>query len=169
MRTVPLLVLISVSLPWIVQAGPNEGGVLIVHANPALVYSAGADYCEPSGLTDCGAAEVSIACDSASTCIFHVLAAFPESASPRLKAVVFGVAWDSTRLSVPAFGPCGAGLFAVPDGSWPRSGTGVGLSWTQLTGRTETRHEDQGCAAAQLDGRRAARACHLRSDLSGPH
>jgi len=117
-------------LPRPCEAGPNAGAVLVVHANPSLVYSAGTgSYCGQSGLAACGDAVTSAPWLTGTATVLHVLAAFPGSASPRLKALSFGVAWDSTRLQIAAQGGCGD--FDVPSDGWPAPGSGVGQSWTE--------------------------------------
>ena len=109
-------------------AGPNAGGVLIVHSNPSVVFSSGESYCAQAGLSACSSAVASIPWNAGTTSVLHILAAFPDTASPRLKALTFGVMWDENKLAISDHGSCAD--FEVPDGAWPASGTGTGVSWT---------------------------------------
>ena len=104
-------------------AGPNEGGVLLIHANPGLTYTTDqAAYCGSSGLAACSLAVTSIPADGVPR-VFHVLAAFPMSAQPRLKAVSFGIDYDSSRVVILALGTCAD--FEVRDSRWPRPQSGT--------------------------------------------
>ena len=89
-----------------VSAGPNEGGTLIVHRDPSLIYTAEQDYCGQSDLGNCEDAVVSAPADPESVVVFHLLAAFPADSSPRLKGLSFGIEYDTARLSLVAHGPC---------------------------------------------------------------
>jgi hypothetical protein len=72
-------------------AGPNADGVLLVHANPPLVYTTDtADYCGQSDLAACSLAVTTVPWAPDTTRVFFILAAFPESSQPRLKAISFG-------------------------------------------------------------------------------
>jgi hypothetical protein len=115
----------------IAVAGPNAEGVLLVHANPSLVYTLDTqDYCGESGLTACSLAVTTVSWDPDTTRVFYILAAFPETSQPRLKAISFGVDWDPDKLVVLDHGTCAD--FEIPDSSWPDPGTGVGQSWSQV-------------------------------------
>ena len=116
-------------LPFVALAGPNEGGALIIHANPMLTYTTGQDFCGESGLTHCLVSQDSLPYEPEVARVWFVLASFNPSAQPRLKAVSFGVDYDSTRLAILASGSCAD--FEIPDGRWPAPGTGVGQSWTE--------------------------------------
>jgi hypothetical protein len=122
-----LTVLVLLLLPAVVLAGPNAGGVLLVHANTSIVYTTDTtDYCGQSGLAACSEA-IATAPWSDTTTVFHVIAAFPDTALPRLKAISWGVRWDASRLVIVNHGTCAD--FEIPDAGWPQSETGIGQSW----------------------------------------
>ena len=111
------------------MAGPNEGGTLILHANPSLVFTSTIqDYCGMSALDSCSAAVTSVAWDPGKKIVFHAIAAFPPGSSPRLKALSFGIDFDSTKFVLAARGTCAD--FEIPGVGWPGSGTGTSQSWT---------------------------------------
>jgi hypothetical protein len=113
-------------------AGPNEGGTLILHANPSLVFtSAIQNYCGMSALDSCSAAVTNVAWDPGKKIVFHAIAAFPPGSQPRLKAISFGIDFDSTKFVLAARGTCGD--FEIPGNGWPGSGTGTSQSWTAGT------------------------------------
>lgn len=121
--TFPLLL-----APGLANAGPNAGGVLVVHANASLTYTSDStEYCGSSGLTACSLVVATTPADGVAR-LFHVMAAFPSAAAPALKAVSFGVTYDSTAIVIVAHGTCAD--FEVPDGRWPRPGTGTAQSWS---------------------------------------
>lgn len=130
MRTGVVLLVGLLSLSGLAVAGPNAGGVLLVHANASIVYTSdNQGYCGQSGLAACSLAVTSVPWDPETTTVFYVLAAFPDTAQPRLKAVSWGVQWDDTKLVMVAQGSCAD--FDVPDGGWPASGTGIGQNFTE--------------------------------------
>jgi hypothetical protein len=120
-------------VPWLLPpsaaAGPNEGGTLILHANPSLVFTSDIqNYCGMSALDSCSAAVTSVAWDPGKKIVFHVLAAFPSESSPRLKALSFGIDYDPTKFMMAARSTCAD--FELSDGTWPAAGTGTSQSWT---------------------------------------
>ena len=113
-------------------AGPNEGGTLILHANPSLVFTNDMQNpCGQSALDSCAAAVTSVAWDPGKRIVFHAIAAFPPESSPRLKALSFGIDFDSTKFVLAARGTCAD--FEIPGNGWPGSGTGTSQSWTTGT------------------------------------
>ncbi len=124
-----VLVLIILGVfPPVVMAGPNAGGVLLVHANTSLVYTTGTtSYCAQSGLEACSEAVTSVPWDPGTTTVFYVIAAFPDTAQPRLKGLSWGVEWDDAKLVIVDHGSCAD--FDVADGGWPASGKGIGQSF----------------------------------------
>ncbi len=106
-------------------AGPNAGGTLILHSNPALVYCSDTpSYCGQSGLTSCDAAINHK--DGADTALLFALAAFSSSASPRLSGITFGITYPD-GLSLVAYGACGD--FELATAGWPSSGEGTAVTW----------------------------------------
>lgn len=111
-------------LPGPVLAGPNENGVLILHAKPSLVFTVDhGSYCGLSELTRCEDAVVRV--DGASTFLFYVFAAFPLENEPCLWGLTFGVEYDEAVLTVVGFGSCGN--YELSDDDWPSSGEGTAV------------------------------------------
>jgi hypothetical protein len=107
-------------------AGPNAGGVVVLHANPNLVYSAStSSYCGQSGLTSCEQAQFSV--NRTDPVVFHALAAFPDGASPSLIGVVFGITYDESVLRVIGHGACGDVEYTDP--GWPGANTAGYVGW----------------------------------------
>ncbi|MCA9759341.1 MAG: hypothetical protein KDA27_26345 [Candidatus Eisenbacteria bacterium] len=115
-------------------AGPNAGGTLIVHGDPNVEYTSDID--DYSGF-----AELPGGCESAitnypsdETFVWWVKAAFPEDATPRLAAAVFGIDYDEDAVILIAHGP--SGDFELPDPSWPAPQSGTAVAFAQA--RTES-------------------------------
>ncbi len=113
-------------------AGPNEGGTLILHANPSLTFTSDiSNYCGMAGLDSCSHAVTSVPWEPGKKIVFHALAAFPPESSPRLKGLSFGISYDPAKFILAARGSCAD--FELPDGTWPASGTGTAQTWTTET------------------------------------
>ncbi|MEZ4650097.1 MAG: hypothetical protein R3E97_15165 [Candidatus Eisenbacteria bacterium] len=117
-----------------VLAGPNAGGTLIVHGDPGVVYTTDID--DYTGFADlpagCESAVTNYPADE--TFVWWVKAAFPEDATPRLAAAVFGIDYDEDAVVLLAYGPCGD--FELSDPSWPapQSGTAIAFSDARTEG-----------------------------------
>ena len=108
-----LLLVLGLLISRDALAGPNAGGVLVVHTDDAVPYSAGQWYVGESGF-DCGPVEPCPDLGGQSECLarlaglnstsgldglaapvlWWVLAAFPADVCPDVSGVVFGMAWD---------------------------------------------------------------------------
>jgi hypothetical protein len=118
--------------PGLALAGPNEGGTLILHANPSLAFTIDIqDYCGLAALDSCSAAVTSVPWDLEKRVVFHVLAAFPPGSQPRLRGLAFGIDFDSTKFILAGHKTCAD--FEIPNGGWPGPGSGTGQSWTTAT------------------------------------
>ncbi|MBU1700161.1 MAG: T9SS type A sorting domain-containing protein [Candidatus Eisenbacteria bacterium] len=116
-------------------AGPNAGGVLVVHHDPELVYTAG--VCDSLVVpSDCTELNPTAAADG-SPQLWFVLAAFPDSLANRFSTVVFGLGdYDDTDLVIGAAGPCatfGTPL-EIPSPGWPGPNSGTAVSWAPACG-----------------------------------
>jgi hypothetical protein len=119
-------------VPGLTLAGPNEGGTLILHANPGLVFTSDIqNYCGMSALDSCSAAVTSVPWDPGRRIVFHAIAAFPAGSSPRLKVLSFGIDYDPTKFVMAARGTCAD--FEIPGVGWLAPGTGTSQSWTTGT------------------------------------
>jgi hypothetical protein len=107
------------------MAGPNAGGTLVAHLAPSTVFCADeAPYCGVDVPADCesGVAELSV--DGLP--VWHVMAAFPASSSPRLAGITFGIQYAG-GFALGGAGHCGD--FELSDLAWPGSGTGTAVTW----------------------------------------
>lgn len=107
--------------------GSNAGGALLVHATPGLSYSPTAEYCGTSVLSQCGSGRYSVT--GGDTYVFHVIAARPSNAVPKISGVTFGIAYDSTSFELVDRGVCAD--FELAEPNWPAPGSGTAVSWTQ--------------------------------------
>ena len=113
-------------------AGPNENGVLVVH-DAGLVYSSGvAAY--PSVAPTCSEvdSQLDVGLPTGGTgWIWKVYAVFPANSHPRLKALAWGCAYDSSVVMIAA-GPS-VPDFEISGGGWPRaSGGSIGQSFDSV-------------------------------------
>ena len=130
MKSTGLSLGILVLLPALVLAGPNAGGVILVH--PANLTYEGINECGRGSVPDsCGAvvSEIDNA-TSDSLKVWKVYAAFPPGSSPRLKGLTFGIDYDdsygdSTGVVIRALGPCAQ--FELPMNGWPADSTGTSI------------------------------------------
>lgn len=116
-------------------AGPNAGGVLLLHSNPGISYTSDVEnYCGQSGEPGCDVAVTSSS--SAEPTVIHVLAAFHPASFPRMSAVEFGIDYGFC-LSILAWGSCAD--FEITTAAWPEAGEGTANSWgvTQTSPITE--------------------------------
>lgn len=102
-------------------AGPNQGGMLLVHVDESIVYSRGVD-CDVN-LRDCAQAVTSIqATNPDRVVVLFVMASFPFS--PSLAGVAFGVEHTT---EVVEYGLCLRDWFELRSDRWPESGSGTAL------------------------------------------
>jgi hypothetical protein len=109
-------------------AGPNTGGMLLLHANPSLTASTG--NCGLSDLRSCDAAVIEVPANGVPT-VCYVLAVFPDYASPRVCVVTFGIQYDNPDVGPVAWGVCGNGYLTTTAPGWPTSGSGVAVQWDE--------------------------------------
>ncbi|MEZ4651098.1 MAG: hypothetical protein R3E97_20380 [Candidatus Eisenbacteria bacterium] len=132
-RLTPLLFGICLAFAGSAWAGPNEGGTLIVHGDPGVVYTNEiTDYTGFSTLPGgCESAETNY--QGESIFVWWVKAAFATDASPRLTGATFGIDYDESNLVLMDFGP--SGDFELADPTWPapQSGTAVTFGSAQTT------------------------------------
>jgi hypothetical protein len=135
------------------KAGPNEGGVLVIHSDPDVIYSAGTDYGGQSGFgcpedPDCPGTPVECSCGTlvsevpgpapgGSAYVCWVYAAFPEGACPRVKGLAFGVDWTSINdMTIGAWGTSASLEVPTTSPSWPQYGSGTALTWASAVRST---------------------------------
>jgi hypothetical protein len=107
----------------IAAAGPNDGGVLLLHAAP-FEGRIGRPICGLVGLSDCADARVNI--PATDFMAWSVFAAFAEGSDPRLLSVTFGVEHDP-NIYLANWESCGP--IETPDSDWPNPGSGTKVSW----------------------------------------
>jgi hypothetical protein len=111
-------------------AGPDAGGVLIVHDTgrrySATLQGGWPDICRqysiPSRCQDAVTEIDNSHAHFGDGEVFRVYASFPEGSSPRLMGLTWGVDYDPDILSNEAWGMCGD--FELNDTCWPGPGTG---------------------------------------------
>lgn len=133
MRSAALLLLPLLLLSaGVAQAGPNAGGVLIVHTSPPVTGCGCSEgdhnFCS---LTDScvnlsACADAITRHDGASATYWFVIAAFASDASPRLRGITFGLDYSA---SVVLFASWQCADFELTTSGWPNSGTGTALAW----------------------------------------
>lgn len=101
-------------------AGPNQDGVLILHAMGYAGRGSPCQYFVP--LDNCEDARVNVS-SSGSLSNWFVLAAFPNGSTPRVSEVSFGIDYDDSRTRVWMEEPCNS--THRPDADWPSPGTGT--------------------------------------------
>lgn len=124
-------------------AGPNTGGVLLVHTDDSIVYSGDQyDYAGESGIqcnqqwqcppyADC-VANVHRANPTSGrgdqVTLFWVLAAFPKDSCPHVKGTEFGLSWTG-EVQIVDWGNCAD--FEIVSDDWPYGGAGesAGVAW----------------------------------------
>jgi hypothetical protein len=109
-------------------AGPNEGGKLILHAEPSLVASGGGDLCGWSDLNDAKEAVTEVPGNQKAV-VFYVMMAFPDFNMPDVAGLEFGIEYTSPQVAPIAWRPCGQYFEADP--RWPASDTGIQIIWPQ--------------------------------------
>ena len=119
-------------------AGPNAGGVILVH-NPNLPYAGPGTYCgQGDALSSCEAANTELYGSDNSYRVWKVYAAFGPCSAPRLKAIAWGVHYDLWIIVLdhgPCIGDFNNGAFEQAGPGWPGSDTGdaVLFQYTQTS------------------------------------
>jgi hypothetical protein len=126
---VPILWVLQ-GLVWPALAGPNAGGVLLVHCNPAMEVPGEATFVDGE-LAACDSAVVQAPADS--TVLWFIYAAFPSGSSPRLKVVTFGCQFDADSVGIlwAAPRPGSSELRYEPTAYWPYPGSGTMMGFTE--------------------------------------
>lgn len=125
--SLPLGVWVALAFASPAEAGPHADGVMVLHRNPNVVFSAGLAYCGESGLASCNDAVTRA--DVSSTVVLHALAAFPSENSPRLAGVCYGIQYDVAQIAILEWGHCGG--FELHTQDWPGSGEGSCVTWEE--------------------------------------
>lgn len=115
-------------------AGMDDGGVLVVHHDPGLVFSASCDSLIVPA--DCSQLNAAAAADG-SPQLWFVLAAFPDNLQDRFSTVTFGLGeYQDTNLVIGDWGACdiiGSSL-EIPSDGWPGPNSGTSISWSPACG-----------------------------------
>jgi hypothetical protein len=114
----------------IALAGPNSGGVLLVHYDSQTAVPSEPSFVERT-LAACDSAAVLAPSDS--TILWCVYAAFPPGASPRLRVVTFGCVFDQDRVGILWYAKRpGAQEIRYEQGNqWPYPGSGIALGFAE--------------------------------------
>jgi hypothetical protein len=140
-----LLVVFVFPLASTAKAGPNAGGVIVLHRNEDIIYTSDVtNYCGMSDVPDCLNAETRADVDD--IVVLHALAAFHPGS--RLAGVCFGVQYDETRAAIVDWGMCGD--FELHTQDWPSSDDGLCIVWFEA--QTDPLVELCWFAAHSVDG-----------------
>lgn len=142
MKTFLMAVAALACIGSVALAGPNAGGVILVH-NPNLPYAGQGDYCGQGGaLASCEQANTELDGSDNSYWVWKIYAAFAPCSAPRLKAIAWGVHYDPWIIVLdhgPCIGDFNNGAFEQAGPGWPASDTGdaVLFQFTQTNILTE--------------------------------
>jgi DNA-binding beta-propeller fold protein YncE len=133
--TIPVLtvvLLVSLSATPCALAGPNAGGVLVVH-NTGLLWSANEPPpLPPNTVPPASCSEVNNTATPGDHIVWKIYAVFPPSSTPRLASIAFGVAINKpadSGIDIQGWGLANAGDWEVTDVLWPNGG-GLGEAFT---------------------------------------
>lgn len=137
-RSLAMVLIGSLTTAAGAAASVNGHGILVLHAEPSLVYTTSqAGYCGLSRADACSTIVDQVPAEPGHPCMVYVLAVIPDSCEARIRSVSFGLDYNSVFLKVTVHGGCGDR--EMPMGGWPGSGTGTTVSWdsTQVGHITE--------------------------------
>ena len=132
LATLALLLLLGPAV-----AGPNQGGVLLVHCNPDVSVPQDPTFVDGE-LAACDSAVVQAPVDS--TVLWFVYAAFPSDSSPRLKVATFGCEFDENQVGLLwwATRPGAMEIRYEEVANWPYTGSGTAIGFSEtLIGTVE--------------------------------
>jgi hypothetical protein len=134
------LCLLLIAAVWFITpdvwAGPNEGGVLLLHVAPEIQYTKDdRSYCEQFDAKTWEDVRVQGTLDSTRAQIFYVLAAFDTTTSPRFRTVGFGFGEDLDAEAVvfEGWGACRSDIVEFPSKGWPGPGSGTAVYFADTT------------------------------------
>ncbi|MCA9757931.1 MAG: hypothetical protein KDA27_19220 [Candidatus Eisenbacteria bacterium] len=107
-------------------AGPNEDGVIILHAVPYQSRSGQSPCSYDATLNSCSEANYHIT--DGNQWNWFVLGVFPAGRSPRVMGATFGIDYDDTTVYLLDLSPCTD--FELPTADWPRPGQGTAVTWS---------------------------------------
>lgn len=120
-------------------SGPNDGGVLLVHADPLTVFSADqAPYSGDSQVRPCSPrTNLPTYGTESSDYVWWVTAVFPQGSNPSLREVRFGINYVEPGVGLLSFGSSGDGESSSQN--WPNPGSGTSVFWdeAQVSNTTE--------------------------------
>lgn len=111
--------------PFASKAGPNENGVLLLHLEAEVIYTADSSYCGLPLVSDRDSVVTRV--DTLEPVVISILAAFPDSISPRVAGLSFGLAYHHS-VNVIDYGTCAD--LALPTSNWPGQASGIAMVWT---------------------------------------
>ncbi len=130
LRILVPIVLLSLMSTHLAIAGRNANGALIVHTDDTVTYTGTDDYCATSFLpASCEAAITRTDKDEDTPAVIWLLAAFPDTSSPAVTAIQFGIEHNlpANEGYFERYEKCGG--LELPDTGWPETGFGNLLSF----------------------------------------
>jgi hypothetical protein len=119
-------------------AGPNAGGTLVAH-DPNLTYTVEVSTYRGLGESPVSCQMIDFRLDGSRADqpkVWKVYALFARGASPRLKAMTFGIHYNPDDLAVSAYGACigdrSNGALEIPQDGWPGSDTGTSIVFQEV-------------------------------------
>ncbi len=121
MKRPPLLLAVAMLIASPSWAGRNVNGMMLVHTDDSIVYTATADYCQSATPGRCeDFVNTSHKTPDEATVVW-LMAAFVASSSPAVTALQFGIHHNlpPTQGYIDGYSACGPQLLELPDTGWP--------------------------------------------------
>ena len=112
-------------------AGPNANGSLVLALAEGVVFTLGTDFCGAATATGCEDVVTSV--DLEGIYVLHLLAIFPETASPEVAAITFGLDYpdlDEDGILLGDWNTCS--IVESSTANWPAPGTGTTVIFPDL-------------------------------------
>jgi hypothetical protein len=121
MKRLLLLIALSGIVAGQSHAGRNANGMMLVHTDDAVVYTATADYCSSTAPPRCEDFVNTSHMTAEDVTVIWLMAAFVQSSSPGVTTVQFGIHHNlpSNQGYFERFSPCGPQYLELPDAGWP--------------------------------------------------
>jgi hypothetical protein len=160
--TVITLALGFTAVPGPAWSGPNQGGYLILHANPNLTFTTEMPWPGSSDLRDCREAVTTVPGDGKQINLF-VMAVFDNFASPQVAGLTFGIDYSTSQIRLHDGGAFGQVPTLDGEMGWPRAGSGVTVAWGDGDEKTDRVNEIYWFSCYAVDGATVSLVPHPRA------